>query len=62
MSIPRRLIAEPYVTYAVVYLLIFFFAFGTMSNFGILSRQRSQAMPFVFVLLSLYPAISSAAR
>jgi hypothetical protein len=51
-----RLRSEPYVTYAVVYLLIFFFAFGTIGNFGILARQRSQAMPFVFVLLALYPA------
>ena len=33
-----------------------FFAFGTISNFGILARQRSQALPFVFVLLALYPA------
>jgi hypothetical protein len=39
-----------------VYLGVFFFAFGTISNFGILARQRSQAMPFVFVLLALYPA------
>jgi hypothetical protein len=40
----------------VVYLLIFFFAFGTISNFGILARQRTQALPFVFVLLALYPS------
>jgi len=43
-------------TYALVYLAVFFFAFGTISNFGILARQRSQAMPFVFVLLAL-PAV-----
>ena len=42
-------------TYAVVYLLMFFFAFGTIGNFGILARQRSQAMPFVFVLLCAVP-------
>ena len=51
-----RLRSEPYVTYAVVYLLVFFFAFGTIGNFGILARQRSQALPFVFVLLALYRA------
>lgn len=56
-SIFGRLRSEPYVTYALVYLLMFFFAFGTMSNFGILARQRSQAIPFVFVLLSVYPAV-----
>jgi hypothetical protein len=43
-------------TYALVYLLVFFFAFGTIGNFGILARQRSQAMPFVFVILAL-PAV-----
>ena len=42
-------------TYAIVYMLIFFFAFGTMGNFGILARQRSQVMPFVFVLLASLP-------
>ena len=59
-SIFGRLRSEPYVTYAVVYLLMFFFAFGTISNFGILARQRSQALPFLFVLLALYPAIHKA--
>jgi hypothetical protein len=52
-TIPRRLRDEAYVTYALVYLLVFFFAFGVIANFGILTRQRSQAMPFVFVLLAL---------
>jgi hypothetical protein len=59
-TILGRLRSEPYVTYAVVYLLMFFFAFGTIGNFGILARQRSQAMPFVFVLLALYPAVRTA--
>jgi hypothetical protein len=58
MSLPGRLRSEPYVTFAVVYLLVFFFAFGTVGNFGILSRQRSQAMPFVFVALAVYPAVT----
>ena len=58
LTIPRRLRNEPYVTYAVVYLAVFIFAFGTMANFGILARQRSQAMPFVFVLLCLPPVVA----
>ena len=53
VEIPRRLRADPYVTLAVSYTLIFFFAFGTIANFGILARERSQLMPYVFVLLSL---------
>jgi uncharacterized membrane protein len=56
-SVFGRLRSEPYVTYAIVYLLIFFFAFGTIGNFGILARQRTQAMPLLFVLLALYPAV-----
>jgi hypothetical protein len=52
-SVPRRLRSQPYVALAAAYLLMFFFAFGTISNFGILARERSQAMPFVFVLLAL---------
>ena len=62
VSIPRRLRAEPYVTYALVYLLMFFFAFGTVSNFGLLARERSQAMPLVFVLLSVSAAPIASAR
>jgi hypothetical protein len=58
LTIPLRLRDEPYVTYALVYLGVFFFAFGTMANFGILARQRSQAMPFVFVLLCVPPVIA----
>jgi hypothetical protein len=61
LTVPRHLREWPYMTYAIVYLLIFFFAFGTMSNFGILARQRSQALPFVFVLLAL-PAVARARR
>ena len=34
-------------------MFMFFFAFGTIANFGILARERSQLMPYVFVLLSL---------
>jgi hypothetical protein len=56
IAIPARLRADPYVTFAVVYILVFFFAFGTIGNFGILARQRSQVMPLVFVLLSVTPA------
>ena len=39
-------------TLALAYMLMFFFAFGTIANFGILARERQQLMPFVFVLLA----------
>src|SRR5262249_30337110 len=55
LSIPTRLRSDPYVTMAVVYVALFIFALGTVSNFGILSRERSQLVPFVFVLLCIPP-------
>jgi hypothetical protein len=58
VTIPRRLRSDPYVTMAIVYTLLFIVALGTVSNFGILSRQRSQVMPFVFVLLCVPPLVA----
>jgi hypothetical protein len=55
-TIPARLRRQPYVTFALLYLAMFIFGFGTIGNFGILARQRSQVMPFVFVLLSVSAA------
>jgi hypothetical protein len=52
-TVPRRFRREPYVLLALVFVLVFIFAFGTLSNFGILARQRSVMMPFFFVLLSV---------
>jgi hypothetical protein len=54
-SIPRRLRSDPYMTLAVAYTLMFIFAFGTIGNFGILARERSQLVPFLFVLLCIRP-------
>jgi hypothetical protein len=56
VTIPRRLRSDPYMTMSLIYVLMFIFALGTVSNFGILARQRSQLMPFVFVPLCL-PAV-----
>jgi hypothetical protein len=61
LTIPRRLRSDPYVTMALIYILMFIFALGTVSNFGILSRQRAQVMPFVFVLLCV-PAVVGSPR
>jgi hypothetical protein len=52
-SIPRRVRPEPYVALAGAFILMFFFAFGTIGNFGLLARERSMMMPYVFVLLAL---------
>ncbi len=55
-TIPGRLRRQPYVTFALCYVLMFIFGFGSIANFGILARQRSQVVVFVFVLLSVTAA------
>jgi hypothetical protein len=45
----RRL---PYVTFAMVYGLLFVTAFASIANFGIIGRERIQLLPFFFVLLA----------
>jgi hypothetical protein len=52
-SIPRLVRTTPYLTYALTYLVVFVFAFSSFANFGILARQRVQAMPFLLVLIAL---------
>lgn len=61
LTIPRRLRSDPYMTMAIINIMMFIFALGTVSNFGILSRQRAQLVPFVFVLLCL-PAVFTKPR
>ena len=62
LSIPKRVRPEPYVALALAFVLMFIFAFGTIANFGILARERSQMMPYVFVLLSLTAVAATAKR
>jgi hypothetical protein len=51
MRLPRFLFQVPYVAYALTYTLMFVIAFSSISNFGILTRQRTQVLPIVLVLL-----------
>jgi hypothetical protein len=55
ISLPRRLRAEPYLAFALAFLLAFIFVFAVIGNFGILARERIQVLPFVFVLLAVLP-------
>ena len=57
-GVRKRLRDQPYYATAIVFALMFFYAFGTVANFGILARERVQLMPFVFVLLAA-PAVLS---
>lgn len=52
-NLPRVLSASPYVTFAVVYVLGFVWAFSGIGNFGILARQRVLMLPAFLVLLAL---------
>jgi len=62
LTIPRRLRAQPYLTYALVYMLLWILAFGVIANFGILVRQRTQMLPFYFVLLSVSAVVTKATK
>lgn len=44
---------SPYLAYALVFIVIFAYAFSAIGNFGILVRQRSQAWPLLLVLAAL---------
>ena len=49
--LPRTALRTPYVAFAFVYSAGFIVAFANVGNFGILTRQRSQLLPFLLVLL-----------
>ena len=52
-TVPRRMRAQPYVGFAFVFVFMFVFMFASIANFGILARQRTQVLPFAFVLLCI---------
>jgi hypothetical protein len=52
-SIPRRLRASPYLGYAILFVIVFVYAFSAFSNFGLLARERTQVLPLYLVLLAL---------
>ena len=53
IRIPRMSLRNAYVAFAVGYTAVFIFAFASISNFGILARERSQFFPVLFVLLAI---------
>jgi len=50
---PRLIRTAPYLAFCLGYLFVFAYAFSSFSNFGILARQRVQALPFLLVFLAL---------
>lgn len=54
-GIVKRLRRQPYLIFSVVYVVVFCYAFSNFGNFGILTRQRVQVLPFFLVFLALRP-------
>ncbi len=50
MTHGRHLVQRGQLLYAVAFVLVFIFLFSAIGNFGILSRQRAQVIPFVLLL------------
>ena len=46
-------VRTPYVAFALAYSAMFVLAFSAIGNFGLLTRQRTQVLPLVLVLLAV---------
>jgi hypothetical protein len=55
LAVARSVFDTPYVIMAAAYTVLFVYAFSSFANFGILTRQRVQVLPFFLVLLSMHP-------
>jgi hypothetical protein len=62
IAVPSRLRTQPYVAFSLAFVLIFFFVFAAISNFGILARERTMVLPFAFALLSVSAIATSPKR
>lgn len=58
-ALPRLMRTTPFLTFAVVYVLGFVWAFSGIGNFGILARQRVLMLPLLLMVLAL-PAVVEA--
>ena len=52
-----NLLRNPYLMYVIVFMVLNVVALSTVSNFGLLSRQRVIIFPFLFVLLAAQWAV-----
>lgn len=52
-QLPRLFVQRSYIAFTLVYTLLFCWAFSTINNMGILSRERVQVLPLVLVLLAV---------
>jgi hypothetical protein len=58
----HSLLRTPYVVMCLVYSVLFIYGFSSFTNFGILTRQRVQVLPFVLVFICLPPYRRDPAR
>lgn len=58
-QLPGYLRRNPFVVFAVVFLIGYVLAFAAFGNFGILARQRVLVMPFAYMLLALPRPVST---
>jgi hypothetical protein len=59
-TVPGRLRSQPYLIMCLAYAAIFVYGFSYFANFGILTRERVQVLPFVLVFLALpHPPLHS---
>lgn len=56
-TLPGLLRRQPYLVFALVYTLLFVWAFSRFGNFGIIARQRVLVMPFLLILVTLPAAV-----
>ena len=49
----RASLQRPYVLVCVLYSLIFIYAFAALGNLGLITRERTLMLPFLFVVLSI---------
>lgn len=53
VRVPAYLFRVPYIAYCLAFVVMFVFAFSSIGNFGIMTRQRTQVFPFLLVLLAI---------
>jgi hypothetical protein len=49
----RASFQRPYVFVCVIYTLVFIYAFAALGNLGLITRERTLVLPFLFVLLAI---------
>jgi hypothetical protein len=53
----RRARSTPFLIYCWTFVLLYAITFSAIANYGLLTRQRSLALPAFFVLLAIDPAL-----